>query len=226
MWTPVSLPTVTRVGSPPAAKSGKGVRSPLTWRITGDEVGPLKLGMSEAAIRRIAIRHGLHMERVRGPGVEFSGKGPKGEAWGHWKKPSWKLILFQDARKLLVVYYDEEDKRHSPIEVIDPHIRTWEGARVGTRFRTLARLYRRGTVSKDAAGLSLYFDDPRVMGTDFNLENGAAARLPEEPVNRPLKRQTRDKAERKREEEAWQRKAWHQLRRANPQVTSIIIAGE
>jgi hypothetical protein len=200
-------------------KRGEAPTRPLSqWHISGDEVGPIMMGMSEAAIRRIAIRHGLRLQHLRGPSVEF---------WGvvHEKRPTWKLVLSQGTKRLLVVHYDEEDRMHSPIEVIDPRFSTWEGARVGTRFRTLARLYQRGGVTKNGARLSVDFEDPRVFGTHFYLEGRAGAGLTEEPVNRRPLPQTTDRAQLQRQEEAWQRKAWQHLLRVNPRVTSIVISG-
>lgn len=198
------------------------------WLIAGGTAGPFEIEMTAAQIRRVAAEHHLRVRRQRQPmGKHLQQRGRKTVWTTVWIT---RLTVLQGEHRLLIM--DPGDGNQYLFEVFSPWFATAEGAGVGSRFRTLARLYGRGDVSAGGGLISIDFmDNPYLMFIDFYLDGGKQLKPPEEPVNRhgnppsPAQRAV-EEARVHKAERAWQRLAWRRLLEANPRVTSIGISGE
>jgi hypothetical protein len=158
------------------------------WSVGPGSVGPFDLGMTAAAIRRQASRYGLRIRRGRGDDL---------------------LLLTARGHSLLRIAI--ERGAVDDIVVSDPRFHTAEGARVGTRLWTLARLYGRGYIEPSRPPTAYFGDaDPkRAFGIDFEFKRPGRLQLHPDTPNGAVASEA----------------TWRQLLRLNPPVIAIIAGG-
>jgi hypothetical protein len=136
------------------ASGGVTAAVPRSWRIHRSGVGPIRLGVQERQVRRFVRSHGLRAKSV--------------SIRSHEDTEEPHLDIYDGRERLVRLGLDSQSRRVYVVEVTSPRLLTREGARVGMRLRTLARLYGRGDVDVPSDDPDA---DPPDMQVDYRRRN-------------------------------------------------------